>query len=509
MDYIRQFDIKLEKDVYYSGETVSGRVIIDSSSSVKVRGIRAVLRGKCHAEWKIMKGGERRTVKDDQYFIDDKVIVWGNDKGDDLSIPILESGVHKFPFKFPLPEIALPCSFESKAGTIRYYIKVTIDIPYASPPQGIKHFTVIGPNIDCGEAKFLTPVVSQDMKVVCCLCCKKGPITLRSTLQRSAYCAGERLLLNSDVDNGGTEAVRLCVRLMQHIEYFIDRGVLGVTKYMAHEIGGFKSDLVPSGEKKSFDELLTSLVVPVTPPTLIGIARLIQIYYVVKICLEFPNNVEDLHMDFPVTVATVPLRQGSTANPTRISYEPAADNVEGGMYTSPEFQVGQVYDGTMGSGEDVILYRPIYVKLCSPGDGGGAATTSKAAPTSNQTPKSLQSSEKSNQQQPPPLTNQPSSSSLRRVDIVMHTPQATAADTPPTAQQPLKQTPALARVASGASLQHSSSQGSSGTPPKRRLPMTPHERLAQQQRQQSVERFNSSSSSTRAAQQQHSLDSLQ
>jgi len=38
---------------------------------------------------------------------------------------ILPRGTHKFPFKFQLPESSLPCSFESKPGTIRYYIKVS------------------------------------------------------------------------------------------------------------------------------------------------------------------------------------------------------------------------------------------------------------------------------------------------------------------------------------------------------------------------------------------------
>lgn len=37
-------------------------------------GIRVILRGKAHAEWKIMKSGERRTVKDDQYLLDDKQV---------------------------------------------------------------------------------------------------------------------------------------------------------------------------------------------------------------------------------------------------------------------------------------------------------------------------------------------------------------------------------------------------------------------------------------------------
>lgn len=39
--------------------------------------------------------------------------------------PILPRGIHHFPFKFQLPQSSLPCSFESKPGYVRYYIKVT------------------------------------------------------------------------------------------------------------------------------------------------------------------------------------------------------------------------------------------------------------------------------------------------------------------------------------------------------------------------------------------------
>lgn len=58
-------------------------------------------------------------------------------------------------FRFTLPESSLPCSFESRPCCIRYYIKVTVDIPYASPPQGMKYFTVIGPHIDCMDEQYL------------------------------------------------------------------------------------------------------------------------------------------------------------------------------------------------------------------------------------------------------------------------------------------------------------------------------------------------------------------
>ena len=42
----------------------------------------------------------------------------------------------------------------------------------------------------------------------------------------------------------------------------------------------------------------------------------------------------------------------------------AADHVEGGQYISPEFQIGQVYDGSAATdATDVVLYRPTYVNL--------------------------------------------------------------------------------------------------------------------------------------------------
>lgn len=70
-------------------------------------------------------------------------------------IPILPRGVHTYTFEFKLPESALPCSFESKYGTIRYYIRVFLDIPYASCPQSVKYFTIIGPHIDCMDERLL------------------------------------------------------------------------------------------------------------------------------------------------------------------------------------------------------------------------------------------------------------------------------------------------------------------------------------------------------------------
>lgn len=81
-----------------------------------------------------------------------------SDKNEEGSVPILPRGNHRYPFQFQLPESALPCSFESKMATIRYYLRVIIDMPYASSPQGIKYFTIIGPHIDCMDERYLVRI---------------------------------------------------------------------------------------------------------------------------------------------------------------------------------------------------------------------------------------------------------------------------------------------------------------------------------------------------------------
>ncbi|KAJ8305449.1 hypothetical protein KUTeg_015994 [Tegillarca granosa] len=334
MDYVRKFDIELDKDVYYAGETLTGKVVVQNIENIKVQGIRLVLRGKAHVEWKITRAGERRTVRDDEYYIDEKKI---------------------------LPETALPCSFESKIGTIRYYIRMTMDIPYSSSPQGIKYFTVIGPHIDCMDERYMSPCHAKDKRYSCCLCCNKGPVLLSAVLERSAYCCGENVRLKTEVQNGSDENVWIICRFVQNVEYFINKGVLGMNKHVTHRIWEFKTDEVCPHHSEKFENLQSVLQVPVVPTTLVDVCSVIQICYSLKVVMVMDNAGEVLELEFPVTVATVPFRIPNSPMPI-LQYDVAALNVEGGMYISSEFQLGQVYMGDDETDtDDVVLYRPIYV----------------------------------------------------------------------------------------------------------------------------------------------------
>jgi hypothetical protein len=70
--------------------------------------------------------------------------------------------------------------------------------------------------------------------------------------------------------------------VMQYVEYFIDRGVLGVNKEIQHLVLEYKGEAVRPNTRSTWDSA-QSLVVPVMPPSLVGVCRLLQIYYVLKV----------------------------------------------------------------------------------------------------------------------------------------------------------------------------------------------------------------------------------
>ena len=38
MDYIKRFDIELEREYYYAGEKVKGHIVVENTENLKVRG---------------------------------------------------------------------------------------------------------------------------------------------------------------------------------------------------------------------------------------------------------------------------------------------------------------------------------------------------------------------------------------------------------------------------------------------------------------------------------------
>lgn len=135
--------------------------------------VHLLVRGKAHCEWKVFVSGQRRMIKDDQYFIDERTVIWAASQKirDDQSVEdedekteddqqdgesLVKTGLHEFEFSFRLSDADIPCSLESRACSIRYHLRAVLDVPdVVDIPQGVKYFTIIGPIIDCNDNKLL------------------------------------------------------------------------------------------------------------------------------------------------------------------------------------------------------------------------------------------------------------------------------------------------------------------------------------------------------------------
>ncbi|VBB31316.1 unnamed protein product [Acanthocheilonema viteae] len=274
MNYITAFDIGLSKDVYYSGENISGNVILENSHDILIK--------------------EKCDEKDDR---------------------ILYSGLHQFPFQFRLPHSSMPCSLETKFGTIRYYVKVIIDIAHGSIPQGIKYFTIIGPSTDCMDEKYCCALLGQNKEVTWHGCCKRGALALRVIMDRTAYLCGENVRILAHVENRQDGIVWIVMRLTQHVEYFVEKNA-GENKQIDCVVLENKTLPVQPYTQGKFDTAqLQSFILPVVPPTLIGVCRLLQIFYTFQAYVEDEKGNQALQMEFPLTIATLPFLKATMPKP--------------------------------------------------------------------------------------------------------------------------------------------------------------------------------------------------
>lgn len=113
---------------------------------------------------------------------------------------MLPMGEHVMSFSFQLPSSALPSSFEGKLGHIRYWLEATVDRPWRFDYKTKRAFTV-HEIIDVNLPQMKVPIDAEDEKIICCLCCKSGPLCLFVQVDRAGYCPGEAIAITSRVQN--------------------------------------------------------------------------------------------------------------------------------------------------------------------------------------------------------------------------------------------------------------------------------------------------------------------
>ena len=332
--------------LFYAGDTISGRVIVQTSERKKLRGIYLTLVGRANVCWSETRregsGQNAMTItecySDAEPYFNQKVNLWV-ESGDQH---FLQPGNYQFPFSFKLPRMCLPSSYESCTGQVRYWLEAHMDRPWKFNHVTKRAFT-ISERVDLNLSKedLTAARHAENQKMLGFCCCTTGPLILTAATNHTGYCPGENILVTAHVQNNTSKVMRgVSVTLCRHVTCFAGGHCRGWREFVA-EIQ--TKDLVPAGGNFEWNQ--QPLSIPPCPPSS-HTCKIMHTDYLLVFEVEVPTFSNNLQLTIPIVVGTEPLESvyASTSLPT-IGWRRADQEVSiaNNQYTMGEIQYAPLF----------------------------------------------------------------------------------------------------------------------------------------------------------------------
>lgn len=311
-----QIDFDNPRAIYYPGQPVNGKVIVDLESETKVNDIKLRFLGEAYVCYYISNGREGRTCESGEEYFDNtfSVISIGLGDRDDY---ILKPGLHTFPFSFVLP-LEIPSSFEGENGHVRYIAKGTIDRSWSLNDHTKRAFTVIG-LLDLNKLLTVDREAEDSVESnVCCLCCKSGPIKATLRLNRIGYVPGESVFFEASIENKSSRVCGVRARLYM------------VSTFIASKVPDKKHDIlntlpyrdVAPGE----DDVWTGdrFIIPPVPPSFLPCCSIINVEYYIALMIWPSGPSLPIGVKLDIIIGTIPLQSAVQRYQQMLSAIPSA-----------------------------------------------------------------------------------------------------------------------------------------------------------------------------------------
>ena len=301
--------------LYYAGDTISGRVTVQTLEKKKLRGIYLTLVGRADVCWTETRtveiGGSRTTTtvcySNEEPYFNCRVNLWGEDGGKHF----LQPGNYQFPFSFKLPMVRLPTSYESCIGQVRYWLEAHMDRPWKFDHVTKRAFTVAERvDLNLSGEDLTASRHAENQKTLGFWCCATGPLTLTAATDHTGYCPGENILVTAHVENNTNRVMRgATVTLCRHVQCFVRGHHRGWREFVA-EIQ--TNDPIPAS--CNFEWNQEPLSIPPCPPSS-HTCKIMHIDYELVFEVVVPTFSTNLQLTIPIVVGTEPL-QSVYANAT-------------------------------------------------------------------------------------------------------------------------------------------------------------------------------------------------
>jgi hypothetical protein len=149
-------------------------------------------------------------------YLDKKTYLFGSPRAAPVLMP---SGTHRFNFACNLP-LTLPESFKAHHGSISYYVKAELDVPWNFNGEFKLEFAVVRQNDFDDFPDLKLPTHSEEIKYFCCWCCESKPLSITVTLPCSGFVPGQKIPITIEyVNKSSLEVDKTTMSLIRTIRY--------------------------------------------------------------------------------------------------------------------------------------------------------------------------------------------------------------------------------------------------------------------------------------------------
>ncbi|NXJ10857.1 ARRD4 protein, partial [Odontophorus gujanensis] len=301
---------------YCSGDTVSGRVLLELAGPLPLRGLRLEAAGRARVAWSEAAGtvsaagacgaeaaaGPRREAEG-RYLDVRQSLLRGAAEGEEGLV--LLDGRHEFPFSFQLPQEPLVTSFTGKYGSIQYYVKATLERP-AAPEQSVQTELQVISHIDVNSPALLTPVLRSQEKMVGCWFFTSGPVSLSAKIERKGYCNGEAIPIYAEIENCSSRLIVPKAAIFQTQTYLAS----GKTKTFRQMVANVRGNHIASGSTDTWNG--KTLKIPPVSPSILDCC-IIRVEYSLAVYIHIPGA-KKLMIEMPLVIGTIPCIGFSSRN---------------------------------------------------------------------------------------------------------------------------------------------------------------------------------------------------
>ncbi|XP_066269228.1 uncharacterized protein [Branchiostoma lanceolatum] len=149
------------------------------------------------------------------------------------------------------------------------------------------------------------PLMGQQSKTLCCLCCASGPIELQVQADRSAYCPGEPIMIGGSLENNSSSKItKVTAKFKQDVVYRAHHPH-HKTRHNSKNLGETEGEGCDEGGSV---QLNLSLPLPAIPPSNLRSCNIIDLTYTLNVSAHFEGAHTSLDLEFPILVGSIPLR---------------------------------------------------------------------------------------------------------------------------------------------------------------------------------------------------------